>query len=205
MSLRNLVAGKTHTNRMEILLEGILKQLKTLNRKQGDEYYKEWYPMTFQFYAKGQYVKDPHFGTSKWGFKRLQNDPLRLNYNYEFDSLYLHTEECTYAKAIRLVINGMPYPEIERMASDYENYDDWQEFIGHNYCYERGFRFCVKKEQNTSYGYAEYPFKMTVKAPWTLNFDWFSTTTSDKWGYLIILGWKLHKIQSVELEELREL
>ena len=156
------------------ILQEILQELKSLNQKQDTKYYKEWYPMTFQFYAKGHTINDDHFGSSKWGFRRIKNNPLRLNYDYEFDSLYLHTEESTYAKAIRLVINGMPHPEVERLASDYDNYDDWQEFIAHNYCYERGFRFCVKKEQNTSYGYAEYPFKMTVKAPWTLNFDWFS-------------------------------
>jgi len=39
--------------------------------------------------------------------------------------------------------------------------------------------------------HATYPFKMVVRKPWSLNFEFFQTTTSYQWHTVEIMGWKL--------------
>ncbi len=185
----------------EILLS-ILEQLEKLNTSAHDLYYKEWFPITFQFYAKGQYIRDPHFGSSKWGFKKLNLANLTYDFDYEFHSLYAHTENRQYNSAFKLVINDVPYPNIERIASEYSNYDNWQEFVAHNYCYERPFRFCRIVSHQSNHGHADYPFEMVVKKPWDLNFEFFQTSTSNYWHFLQIHGWKLHSVNKKFIKEL---
>lgn len=191
------------------VLGDILDQLKQLNDKQDISYYKEWHPMVFQFYVKGYYVNDPQFGTNKWGFKRLNQDPLELDFDYEFHSLYAHTENRQYNSAFRLVLNGMSYPDIARMASEYSNYDNWQIYQGHNYCYQRAFRFARIWLYQSNHGHGEYPFKQVMKKPWNLNFDIFQSSTSYYWHFLQINGWKLHSVKSEDMgllvKELEEL
>lgn len=195
----------THTENMEDLLQNILSELEELNSKEGDLYYKEWHPMTFQFYVKGYQIRDPLFGTSKWGFQKLNNDDLQLDFDYEFDSLQAHTENRQYNASFRLVINGLSYPNKERIASEYApNYDDWQEFIAHNYCYQRAFRFARIWLYQSNHGYGDYPFKMRVNKGWTLNFDIFQTSTNNYWHFLIINGWKLHTVNKNFIKKLEK-
>ena len=179
MSLKELITGKVNqTKNTNELLENILAQLKLLTQEKEAKYYKEWFPMIFQFYVKGYYVNDPVFGTNKWGFVKLDQSALQLNYDYEFHSLYTHTQERQYDPAFRLVINGVSYPDTERIASEDAQFDDWVEYAGHNYCYERAYRFARIWLYQSNYGYGDYPFILEVKKPWTLNFDIFQTTTS---------------------------
>lgn len=181
-------------NSKEVLLD-ILEQLKQLNTKEHDLYYKEWHPMSFQFYVKGYYVRDPVFGTNKWGFVRLNQNDLILDFDYEFDSIQTHTENRQYNTAFRLIINKKAFPPKERIASEYEpNYDDWQEFLGHNYCYQHPYRFGREWLYQSNHGIADYPFKMVVKKNWSLNFDIFQSSTSYYWHFMVINGWKLHTV-----------
>lgn len=189
------------SNSLEIL-NNILEQLKLLNAKDEIKFYKEWYPLSFQFYVKGYYVNDDNFGTNKWGFKKLDLDDLKFDFDYEFDSLYAHTENRQYNPSFRLVLNGQSIPDVERIASEYSQYTDWKEYAGHNYCYQRSYRFALIWLYQSNHGYGHYPFKQVMEAPWTLNFDIFQTTTSYYWQWLQINGWILHPIQKQSREEL---
>ncbi|GAG87545.1 unnamed protein product, partial [marine sediment metagenome] len=85
----------------------------------------------------------------------------------------------------------------------YAPYVYYREYTGHNYNYMRCFQF--SKIHNQQYGQAEYPFKMIVNKNWTLNFEFFQTSTSNYWHYLMIFGWKLHYHETEDLiKELKE-
>lgn len=184
-------------------LDLILEQLIKLNQKQDVKYRKEWYPLFFHFYTKGYYVADPSYGTNKWGFKRIPGlNDLKLDFDYEFHSLELHTENRTYKPALRLIINGSVYPNVQRIVSGENNFDGFREFQGHNYNYQRCYQFSNVETYQSGYGSAHYPFKMIVERPWFLNFEIFQTTTSVYWHTLVINGWRLHPIEKEKIEEL---
>lgn len=189
-------------NSQSNVLNSILEELQKLNKKDEKLFYKEWYPLAFQFYVKGYYVNDPEFGTNKWGFVKLDLDDLKLDFDYEIHSLYAHTENRQYNASFKLILDGKSYPNVERIASEYSQYTDWKEYTGHNYCYQRSYRFARIWLYQSNHGHGEYPFIMTMKAPWTLNFEIFQTTTSYYWHFLQIQGWKLHPIEKESLEDL---
>lgn len=191
--------GKTTQSNV---LDSILEELKKLNQKQDIKYRKEWYPLCFNFYAKGGYVADPTHGTNKWGYRKIDQPDLKLDFDYEFHSLDMHTEYKDYKPALMLIINGARYPNVQRFASDQNSFDEWREFQGHNFNYQRFFQFNMYHTGDSNEGSAHYPFKMTVKKPWNLNFDYFSTSTSYHFHILVINGWRLYPIESKEIEEL---
>ena len=181
-----------HTKNMEILLQKILNEVEKTNLQNRSPYYKEWHPLFFVFYMKGAYVIDPNFGTNKWGFVKLNNKDLLYDFPYEFHSFTLHTEQRTYKPALRFVINGKVFPDKQIIASNENDFKDWVEFVGHNYDYQRCYQFSNQESYQSGYGRAEYPFKMIVPKNWTLNFEFFMTSTSVYWHTLEIHGWKLH-------------
>lgn len=187
----------------EILLS-ILEELKKSNERERTPYYKEWFPFVFHIYMAGKYVRDPTFGTNKWGFNKIENKDLHYDFPYEFHSLKLYTEYNQYKPAIRLIVNGTVYPTKQVLLSNYSTYDDWQEFVGHNYNYQRAYMFWSRQGMQSGHGYADYPFKMVVPANWTLNFSFFMTSTSAQWHQLEIMGWKLHYKSVDYIQELEE-
>jgi len=201
--------AKGNNSTLEVLND-ILLQLKLLNQKSEEKYYKKWSPFSFQFYFKGGYVYDEEFGSSKWGFIPLDDsyyqlkEPMRLEYDYEFHSLQSFTQNRTYNPAFRLIINGESYPEEAHIFYKGTDRDSDQLLVyrGHNYSYDREYKFARVWLYQSNHGIGEYPFKMVVDAPWTLSFMVFQTTTSYYWHFLQINGWRLYPLESRNLEEL---
>ncbi len=188
-----------------ILLGKILKELEKLNSREGESDLREWYPLFFTFYVKGAYVDDDKYGANKWGFKKMNNDDLKYDFDYQFNSLTLHTEARSYKPALRMVINGKNYPETQIIVSNENDFNNWQEFLGHNYSYQRAFQFSLVESYQSNFGYGQYPFKMLVKANWTLNFEIFMATNSLYWHTLEIEGWKIHETKKERISELEDL
>ena len=176
------------------LLEKILKELKTIRKQNIQPDSKEWFPLTFSFYVKGQ------TGTTKVGTVWIYKDVfpidkiLKYDFSYEFYSLDLTTRNRNYNPSIRLIINGNRYPQNHRFASSDEN-SPWYNnaiFQGHNYDYQREYSFFKTAHYQSNWGSSHYDFKMVVNPNWTLNFEYYCTTTSWYFHFLMINGWKLH-------------
>lgn len=200
MSLLNKLKGNNQS--IGNILKDILSELEKLNQKQDVKFYKEWYPLFFHFNSKGYQITDANYGASKWGFRKIENKDLKLDFDYEFHSLDLHTENRNYKPAIRLILNGSVYPNVQRIVSDEGSFDDWVEFEGHNYNYQRVYQFSDQESYQSNMGRAHYPFKMTIHRPWQLNFEFFQTSTSTYWHTLTINGWRLHPIEDKKVENI---
>jgi len=189
-------------NNVECLLEQILNQLKTPDKEKGQPVRREWFPMMFHLYAKGTYVSDPNYGTSKWGFAKVEPTDLKMDFDYEFDSVMFKTENMSYKPAFQLMINGKRYPEYTRMCSAYTTYTGWKKYTGHNYDYKRCYMAWMVDDYFSNHAHGIYPLKMIVRKPWNFNIAFFATTTSNYWYSVEIMGWKLFYDDAEVLKEL---